>query len=91
MTIPYNHNTPDVVVYQYCLEDFEKESPYIRYVYKHRRDSDHHDAVIICTTCFNDLSNRNELVGIRSKTLPSLSPYTDIIYWEFTKIDIMFS
>jgi hypothetical protein len=31
MTIPYDHSTPDVVLCQYCSEDFEKESPYIRY------------------------------------------------------------
>lgn len=82
MTIPYNHETPDVVLCQYCSEDFEKESPYIRYVYKHRPNSEHHDPVIICTPCFNDLSSRKELIGVKSKTLPLRSPYTDIIYWE---------
>jgi hypothetical protein len=49
MTIPYDHNTPDVVLCQYCSEDFEKESPYIRYVYRCTKDN-HNDAVIICTT-----------------------------------------
>ena len=39
MTIPYDHNTPDVVLCQYCSEDFEKESPYIRYVYRRTKDN----------------------------------------------------
>jgi hypothetical protein len=86
MTIPYNHETPDVVVCRYCSEDFEKESPYIRHVYRRTKDN-HNDAVIICMSCFNDLSNRKEIVGISSKTI---SPPSNIIYWEFTNIDIKF-
>jgi hypothetical protein len=78
MTIPYNHNTPDVVLCHYCSEDFEKESPYIRYVWRHN-NGNRIDPIIICTPCFNDLRDRKELVGVRPKTIP---PYSDMIFWE---------
>ena len=78
MTIPYDHNTPDVVLCQYCSEDFEKESPYIRYVYRLKPTMDY-DTIIICTPCFNELCSRKELVGIRSKTIP---PPSNVIAWE---------
>lgn len=80
MTIPYNHETPDVVACQYCSEDFEKESPYIRYVYGQRyTGNSHHNGIIICTPCFNELRDRKEIVGIRSKTIP---PPSNIIAWQ---------